>query len=918
MKKSTRVSVRQPRCGRKHLAWVIGVLFCAAESARADPPTLTPGVSAGPPAISGELLRQQGNPAVPVTPISPTDVLSPEALSSAKPQPGGLRAGSFLFYPDLSVSELYDSNLYSTRTDEVHDWATVWSPTLAVRSNWAHHSLNFWTGADAERYRTHSSEDVTDEWFEGQGRYDISQKSNVYAGGGISRNHEDRYNIDPARTGLTPTVFWDTKANAGGFHRFGRTSLRIGATYEHLRYENVAAPAGGMIDNSDRDVTLTSVGGRAAWQLTPRYQAFAQMATDTRRYDMSGVGRDSNGYRAAVGLGLDLGGNNTAEAYFGHMRQRYDNSAYSTLSKPYFGASAKFAISPMAYVTGFVDRTLEETTLPGSSGYLDTVVGARIDQDVTQNLAVNGRLAIEKSQFQGIDRQDNYLDAGFGAKYYVSREIYLVADYRMLLRRSNATTAVVNGVQDTFDFARNQAFVGIGYTPGRVPRADDPGDALSSETAGGGGSHGSAAAPTDYSGLYLGGLLGANTLSSEVFSPRSGEGGTDEMDMANDGGVSEAAFVGYGWMWKRWYAGVELEGGSSDASWFHQKNKADAHTMSLAQKQDFGASLRLGYALQGGLLYGSVGRVRSHLKTYDTENLYAATGAAALDQHVSGTRYGVGLDIPATERLFVRTAYTYTDYGSYGATYQTGSAATTTDQYSDADGVFELGLGWRLGGAGRQRREPRPAASADGVAGFYVGAQVGADSLTTRLDAVQNDGGGSGCTNCAFTGDFGKTAGNWGFFTGYGLIFHRVYLGLDLDAESSNAGWENARTTSGGGGRTFGVELKESIGAGVRLGYVLSNGALLYARGGQVRSRFDTTYAKGNSTATWVDRDDVLSGTRFGVGVEVPAYGKLFLKMEYDVTRYGAYGFTTTQHLSDTPSFKNEDSVFNMGLVLHF
>ncbi len=918
MKKNTRAVVREQRFGCSHLAWAIGALFCVAEPVRADPPTFTPGVSAGPSAMSGELLRQQGIPALPVAPVSPADALSPQALSSAKPEPGGLPVGSFRFYPDLSVSELYDSNLYSTRTDEVHDWATVWSPTLAIRSNWAHHSLNFWTGADAERYHTHSTEDVTDEWFEGQGRYDISRKSNVYAGGGISRNHEDRYNIDPARTGLTPTVFWDTKANVGGFHRFGRASLRIGLNYQHLRYENVAAPTGGTIDNSDRNVTLTSVGGRAAWALTPKYQAFAQMATDTRRYDMSTVGRDSNGYRAAVGLGLDLGGNNTAEAYFGHMRQSYDNSAYSTLSKPYFGASAKFAISPTAYVTGFVDRTLEETTLPGSSGYLDTVVGARIDQDVTQNLAVNGRLAIEKSQFQGIDRQDEYLDAGFGAKYYVSREIYLVADYRMLLRRSNATTVVVNGVQDTFDFARNQAFVGIGYTPGHVPRADDPGDAFAPGATGPGASQIPAAASTDYSGLYLGGLLGTATLSSEVFSPRSGEGGTDEMDMAKDGGVGEAAFIGYGWMWKRWYAGVELQGGSSDASWFHQKNKADAHTLSLAQKEDYGASVRVGYALEGGLLYGSVGRVRSHLETYDTENLYAATGPAALDQQVSGTRYGVGLDIPATERLFVRTAYAYTDYGSYGATYQTGAASTTTDQFSDADGVFELGLGWRLGGAARHSRERRPTVSADALAGFYVGAQVGADSLTTRLDAVQNDGGGSGCTNCAFTGDFGKTAGTWGFFTGYGLTFHRVYLGLDLDAQSSNARWANDRTTSGGGGRAFGVALKESIGAGVRLGYVLNSGALLYVRGGEVRSRFDTTYAKGNSTDTWVDRDDVLTGTRFGVGVEVPAYGKLFLKMEYDVTRYGSYGFTTTQHLPDSPSFENDDSVFNLGLVLHF
>ena len=802
----------------------------------------------------------------------------------------------------------------------MRDWVTVLSPTLAVRSDWARHSLNFWTGTDVERYHTYSTEDVADQWFEGQGRYDISRNSNIYAGGGISRNHEDRYNIDPARTGLTPTVFWDTKGNVGAFHQFDKASVRVGANIEHLQYDNVAAPGGSVIDNSDRNLVMTSLGGRVTWLPGARFQPFAQVASDTRHYDLTGVGRNSNGYRAAAGLGLDLGGNNKAEAYFGHMQQNYQNAAYSSLSKPYFGADAKFAISPTAWITGFVDRTLEETTLPGSSGYLDTLVGARVDQDVTRNLEVNGRLAVAQSQFQGIDRQDNYLDAGFGARYYVTREVYVAGDYRMILRQSNAATVVVNGVQDNFDFARNQVFVSIGLTPGRVARSSSSDDGFSTvklATTDLAGLKIPAASLPDYSGLYLGGLLASTTLSTEIYSLRTGGSGTDEMDMAKDGGLGAAAFVGYGWMWKRWYAGVELEGGSAGSSWYHQKNKSDSRTMSLDQQQDYMAGVRLGYALDGGLLYGSLGWVRSHFNTYETENQYAATGPALFDQGTNGIRYGVGMDIPAGQRLFVRMAYAYTHYGSYASTYQTDTAATTTDQYNNADSAFELGLGWRLGGDGAQSK-PAVRVKADRLDGFYVGAQAGVDTLTSRLDAVQNDGGGSGCNNCYFTGDFGNPAGNWGFFTGYGLTWSRMYFGIDLDAESSNSGWLDDRTTSGSGGRTFGVQLKESYGAALRVGYVLDNGSLLYVRGGPVRSRFNTIYEKGGSSATWVNRDDVLTGSRIGVGAEVPAFRNLYLKMEYDMTRYGEYAFTTTQASPDSVAFKNFDSLFSIGLALHF
>jgi hypothetical protein len=126
------------------------------------------------------------------------------------------------------------------------------------------------------------------------------------------------------------------------------------------------------------------------------------------------------------------------------------------------------------------------------------------------------------------------------------------------------------------------------------------------------------------------------------------------------------------------------------------------------------------------------------------------------------------VDIPASERLFVRMDYSYTDYRSYDVAYQTSATGTTSaDTFANGESLFRLGLGWRLGG----QHKPAPRVDPASVSGFYAGAQVGHGSLTTRLDEVQNDSGGSGCVNCAFTGDFGGTGGTWGFFTGYGHAF---------------------------------------------------------------------------------------------------------------------------------------------------
>lgn len=879
----------------------------------ANPPVQTQG-------DGGPASREMTKPTDPVTsPLTSSDPL--KATARPKPVLDGLRVGSFVVSPEISLTELYDDNIYATRIREEEDWVTIISPTISVKSDWVRHSLNFWAGADADFYRSNTDENVVDHWLEGEGRFDISDKTNVYAGASISRNHEDRANLDdPLRTTLAkePTRYTETAGHLGAFHQFDALSLRVGTTYEHLDFDNVSAIGGGTIVMNDRDRKLYSVGGRATYKISPKYNAFVQAATDDRRYDMSGVGRDSDGYRVAAGMGFDFGGNNKAEAYIGHLKQNYKNAALADVSKPYFGAEAKFAVGPSTYVSAFVDRELAETTITGASSYLDTTVGARVNHDMSQDLSFNGRLAVSKSQFQGVNRDEDYLDAGFGAKYYVTKDVYVAGDYRLMLRETDANTVSTTGTQNTFDFDRNQIYVSVGYTPGRVPRPvataglpagiylaalDTNGLEILVDT------------PSDYSGFYVGAQTGYGAFNTEISSARA-DGSSDEMDMGKLGGHTSGLFAGYGQMWNRWYYGVEIETENSSASWYHKKDKADARTTTIDKNETYGIGLRLGYALPGGLLYGSYGLVRTNFDTYDTENQFAAIGAYSKDKNVSGDRFGVGLDLPASENLFVRMNYSYTNYGKYSATSFADAAGTTftVDNMDNQESLFRVGLGWRFGGNGHQVSEV-DAAIANG---FYVGAKMGYGSVGTELNAIHKDSGGSvACSNCEFTGDFSNTGGTWGFFGGYGTTFNRVYLGLELEAEDSRAEIVNDRD-SGGGGRDVSVSKKGSHGASVKLGYVLNNGALLYARAGQVQTRFNTTYNKGSNVANWVDRDDIQKGNRFGVGAEVPAYRNLFVKFDYTVTNYGSYGFTTEHANADTENFDNDESLFSLGLGMRF
>jgi opacity protein-like surface antigen len=126
------------------------------------------------------------------------------------------------------------------------------------------------------------------------------------------------------------------------------------------------------------------------------------------------------------------------------------------------------------------------------------------------------------------------------------------------------------------------------------------------------------------------------------------------------------------------------------------------------------------------------------------------------------------------------------------------------------------------------------------------------------------------------------------------------------------------RETGGAGGRDFSVEKKSDYGLALRLGYSLPNGTLLYGRGGPVRGRFNTNWAKGNDVSSNIDRSYVVNGVRYGVGAEIPLGQFSFVRLDYTRTDYDSYGFRTLHSNPDEMDFDNKESLFRVGLGFRF
>ena len=362
----------------------------------------------------------------------------PAPAKQPNQKPGSF--GSFNFDPQLTFSQEYDDNIFSTRNNKIGDAISIVSPSLRVESDWTKHQLNLFSGADIGRYAGHGSENYEDYWFGGDGRLDLTGSAALFGGAQYSHNHEERDSPDGV-AGTRPTIYHELFGYAGGEGQFGPVSLRVGGTYKGLNYNDVNSTTG-IINNDDRDRTLYEIGGRLGYTVASGYEVFLQGASDIRRYDAArddaGFDRDSNGFNLALGFKVRVDRNLRLEVLGGYMRQNYDDRNLKDVGVPDFGGRLTYQVTPRTSVTALLDRTVEETTAVGASSYIATTFGAQVEHKLAPDMTVNGSIYYTIDDYVGINREDDLVDAGLGLRYYVTPNLWFGPDYRFLQRNSDA------------------------------------------------------------------------------------------------------------------------------------------------------------------------------------------------------------------------------------------------------------------------------------------------------------------------------------------------------------------------------------------------------------------------------------------------------------------------------------------------
>jgi len=388
-----------------------------------------------------------------------------------KPDPdpfgaAGFYVGSFLAKTAVELSGGYDTNPGRFSPQRGSAFYLI-APELLITSNWSRHELIADLRGSFTGYGTTFPPELGTPGptvldrpsFTGRvtGRFDVTRDTR-FIGEGRSQIGTDNPGSPNIEAGLARyPLFFANGASAGIEQDFNRLRLSASATVDRTVYQHSTLTDGTVLSNADRNVTQAGGIGRASYELRPGFRPFVEIEGDTRRHDRRadryGYLRDSSGGYIKLGSTFELTPLITGEAAVGYLMRTYDDPRLDRIAGLLTSGSLVWTPSALTTVRLTATSSVDETTLPGSSGAVTRGYGVQIDHDFLRWLTGTLRFAYGTVDYDGAGRSDRTYSVGGDVVYRMSRTVHIKASVRHDWLESNisannsASTVMLLGVR---------------------------------------------------------------------------------------------------------------------------------------------------------------------------------------------------------------------------------------------------------------------------------------------------------------------------------------------------------------------------------------------------------------------------------------------------------------------------------------
>lgn len=357
----------------------------------------------------------------------------------------GFREGPFIVRPSVELGLEYDTNIFSTGSNDESDFIAIFSPEVELESTWSRHKVMADAMVERRQYFDFSDESVWNGSLGAGGRLDIQRGFYAEAGVRRSRMTEDRSSAAVLVAAAEPVRFDTSSVFAGLVRESGRIRLEGRVEFDAFDFDDVPLNGGGVGDQDFRDRDEVRFVARADAAVTPDTSLFGRLTINDRDYDLAPplavLDRSSSGHTVDAGADFDIGGLARGEVALGYTEQEYNSAAIPNVDGLSVNAAVEWFPTPLTTVTLGAKRGIEDSAIPGSGAFVATSASAQVDHELLRNLIFTGRVNFGDDEYEGIDRTDERFEVLASAVYLANRNVGFRASVSRLDEQSSGAAS---------------------------------------------------------------------------------------------------------------------------------------------------------------------------------------------------------------------------------------------------------------------------------------------------------------------------------------------------------------------------------------------------------------------------------------------------------------------------------------------
>ena len=345
--------------------------------------------------------------------------------------PAGIRLGGFLLSPNVGMEAHFSDNIFADPSISAEDFVYIVNPRVSLDSDWSVHSINLQAEAEIGRYDDNDSEDFDDFTLVAEGRLDIDRSSYFGADLVFDRTHEERTSAENA-TNADLTVYQTNRASVSYMRRPSRFFVRLDASILDTDFEDAKA-RDRIINNDDRNRRELIQSLHFGYEFRPGNTVYVRGTARSLDYeqeiDDDGFARSGDGYELVIGASRAISGVSAMSVFAGYLSQDIDDVRFSSVDGVSFGADITWNITNLITLNARAERTIEPISIFGASSVVAESYGLGLDYELLRSLILSADFNIGKDDYEGIDRKDDVLGAGLGARFMLNRNLHLYIGY---------------------------------------------------------------------------------------------------------------------------------------------------------------------------------------------------------------------------------------------------------------------------------------------------------------------------------------------------------------------------------------------------------------------------------------------------------------------------------------------------------